>query len=112
MPDFPYMKIANNNIFAAFPKGFLYPMFYELVRNRTCLPLHVVPLDFQQAQRSIYVVTRIFRRTCIILYYVTQTYVRLRSGHMTQEKGLLATTGSLKAEIIYKPSDIEAPKPQ
>ena len=25
---------------------------------------------------------------------------------MTQEKGLLATTGSLKAEIIYKPSDI------
>ena len=28
-------------------------------------------------------------RTCINLYCVTLTYVRLRSGHMTQEKGLL-----------------------
>ena len=28
-------------------------------------------------------------RTCIDLYCVTLTYVRLRSGHMTQEKGLL-----------------------
>ena len=27
-------------------------------------------------------------RTCINLYCVTLTYVRLRSGHMTQEKGL------------------------
>ena len=57
MPDFPYMKIANNNIFAASPKGFLYPMFYEFVRNRTCLHLHVVPLDFQKAQRSTYMLS-------------------------------------------------------
>ena len=28
-------------------------------------------------------------RTCIDLYCVTLTYVRLRSGHMTQERGLL-----------------------
>ena len=28
-------------------------------------------------------------RTCINLYCVTLTYVRLRSGHMTQEKGLI-----------------------
>ena len=31
-------------------------------------------------------------RTCINLYCVTLTYVRLRSGHMTQEKGLLKLT--------------------
>ena len=48
MPDFPYMKIANNNIFAASPKGFLYPMFYEFVRNRTCLHLHVVRSIFNK----------------------------------------------------------------
>ena len=28
-------------------------------------------------------------RTCINLYCVTLTYVRLRNGHMTHEKGLL-----------------------
>ena len=31
-------------------------------------------------------------RTCINLYCVTLTYVRLRSGHMTHEKGLYRDT--------------------